>query len=197
MRQVLDADPRRMVHRLALAAGALGGLETHVPAPVSEMMPLPALVAMKVLFGACAALLFLYLLAFLLRWTGRWLGGTGDFVMVRSAVAWSMVPNVWSGLLLLPMLAFMGAEALNFDPIPMLEEPGSAGLIIPLLLLTVVIGVWSIVVTIKCLAEAHRFTAWHGLGALLLAGLILSLPIILLAVLFAVVAVGMLGLSPG
>ncbi len=197
MRQVLEVNPRRMVHPLALAAGALGGLEAHVPAPASSMMPLPAIVAIKVIFGALGALLFLYLFGFLLRLTGRWLTGAGDFVAVRSALAWSMIPNIWSALLLLPVFVYMGADALNYDPSLMLGEPGAAMLLVPLTLLTVVIAVWSIVIMIKCVAEAHRFSAWHGLGAMLLSLLILAVPIVMMVAFVAVVVVGMLGLSLG
>jgi hypothetical protein len=197
MRQILDADPRRMVHLLALAAGALGGLEAHVPAPASDMLPLPAIVAMKTIFGALGALLFLYLFGFLLRLTGRWLDGTADFVAVRSALAWSMIPNIWSALLLFPLFVYMGADALNFDPAETLQEPGAAVLLIPLILLTVVIGVWSIVITIKCVAEAHRFSAWHGLGAVLLSLVILTIPVVLIVVFVVLVVVGTLGLSLG
>ena len=195
MRQILDRDPRRMVHLLALAAGALGGLEAHVPAPASEMMPLPAIVTMKLILGALGALLFLYLFGFLIRLTGGWLHGTGEFVAVRSALAWSMIPNIWAGLLLLPLLVYMGAEALNFDPVEAIQEPGGAVLLVPLTLLTMVIAIWSIVITIKCVAEAHRFSAWNGFGAALLSIFIVSVPIVMIVVFVAVVAVGMLGLS--
>jgi len=197
MRQILDADPRRMVHLLALAAGALGGLEAHVPAPASDMMPLPAIIAMKTIFGALGALLFLYLFGFLLRLTGRWLDGTGDFVAVRAALAWSMIPNIWNALLLFPLFVYMGADAFNFDPAETIQEPGGAVLLIPLTLLTLVVAVWSIVITIKCVAEAHRFSAWHGLGAVLLSLVILTIPVVLIVIFVALVAVGTLGLSLG
>ena len=197
MRQILDTDPHRMVHLLALAAGSFGGLEAHIPAPASDILPLPAMIAMKVIFGALGALLFLYLFGFLLRLTGGWLHGTGDFAALRSALAWAMIPNIWSALLLLPLMAFMGADALNYDPVEMIEEPGAAVLLVPIMMLTLIIAVWSIVITIKCVAEAHRFSAWHGLGAAFLSLFILSIPIIVITVFVTVVVIGMLGLSLG
>ncbi|HET6277875.1 MAG TPA: hypothetical protein VFG08_03750, partial [Candidatus Polarisedimenticolia bacterium] len=76
-------------------------------------------------------------------------------------------------------------------------EPGAAVLLVPITLLTLIIAVWSIVITIKCVAEAHRFSAWQGLGAAFLSLFILSIPIIVITVFITVVVIGMLGLSPG
>ncbi len=36
--------------------------------------------------------------------------------------------------------------------------------------------------TLKCIAEAHRFSAWRALGAILLAGLLVGAPLAALAV---------------
>lgn len=191
MRQILDRDPRRMVHLLVIAAGALGGVETYVPAPISDMMPLPAIVLGKVFFGGLVALLAVYLFAFLLRWTGKWLGGQGDFAAVRSALAWSMIPNIWSGVLLLPLIVFMGEEALNLNLEPLLGEAGSLIIVVPMLVLGVVVSVWALIVQMNCLAEAHQFvSAWQAFGAsfnasliLLAAILVITIPIVALVAL--------------
>ncbi|MEM6799590.1 MAG: hypothetical protein AAF589_08750, partial [Planctomycetota bacterium] len=37
----------------------------------------------------------------------------------------------------------------------------------------VVIGIWALVILCKCIGEVSRFSAWRGLGTILLAGLLI------------------------
>jgi len=46
--------------------------------------------------------------------------------------------------------------------------------------LQVVIGVWGFAITLKCLGEAHGFSAWRAFLTLIVAGLIVILPIALI-----------------
>lgn len=45
----------------------------------------------------------------------------------------------------------------------------------------VILATWSIVLTLKCVGEAHQFSAWKGLASIVLAGLILFVPILCIA----------------
>ena len=37
-----------------------------------------------------------------------------------------------------------------------------------------ILGVWAVVVMLKCLGEAHRFSAWRALGAFILSWMIFT-----------------------
>ena len=50
-----------------------------------------------------------------------------------------------------------------------------------------VVGVWSLVIMCKCVGEVSLFSAWRGFGAMLLAGLLIAVPIFVIAMLFFVV----------
>ena len=191
MRQILDSDPRRMVHLLAAAGGAVQGLEGHLPEALTELVPLSFLVTFKVAFGALFGVVALYIFSFLVRLTGGWIDGKGDFTAVRAALAWANIPTIWGLLLWIPMFIFLGTDALNIDPASLLEEPGGMVVIIPLMFIGLVLAIWQLVIILKCIAEAHRFTAWHSLAAALLAVMIFAVPIAVLAVL-AVFALGSL-----
>jgi hypothetical protein len=41
----------------------------------------------------------------------------------------------------------------------------------------VLIGLWGFAISLKCLGEAHAFSAWRALGALILAAFIVIVPI--------------------
>jgi hypothetical protein len=190
MRQILDTDPRRLVHVLAILGALCRMLSSNVP-PIGPLarLPLSAIVAYKLCAGVVGGLIGLYLGSAILTMTGRWLGGRGSFVAVRAAAAWSNVPLIWGGLLWLPLLGYLGIEALNFDPKILFEDPGGLIVMLPIGLLAVILGIWTLVIALKCLGEVHGFSAWQALGAVVIGVLILAIPF---AILLGVV-IGMLG----
>lgn len=191
MRQILDTDPRRLVIPLALIAGVVGALGAvpALPSLTDRFSAGPGVMALAlalVLVPLCS-LLMLYVVGWLLSVTGRWLDGTGDSVGMRAALAWSNVPAIWGGLLLIPHFVTLGARPA--DPADLLHNPGALFLEGILGLLKLVLAVWQLVVLLKCVGEAHGFSAWRALGAGILAFLIvcavLSVPFVALAMLIA------------
>lgn len=195
MRQILDRDPSRGVHLLALGGGILETLGSDTRVLSHFGMPLGSIIAVKVMLGAVAGILLLYTGSGLLLLTGRWLGGKGSFVEVRSATAWSNVPIFWSALLWLPLLGYLGFEAFNLDVDSMRGDPVGLLLLVPIGIAGFVLVIWRLVIYCKCLGEAHRFSAWHSLGAALIAALLVGIPLGILAAL--VIAVGGLALLGG
>lgn len=193
MRQILDTNPSRFVHLLAILAGMVAAMRSHLPNPPFTF-DLGVLVTVKAIVGALAGLFGLYLSSILIWMTGRWLSGKGDFIAVRAAVSWSNVIPIWSAMLWLPLIAYLGTEAFNLDPETLLTEPSGLLLVIPLWLMEFVVFVWGLVVFMKCVGEAHGFSAWHSFGALLIACLIFAIPIVILALL-AISILGLAGLS--
>lgn len=181
MRWILDTEPRRMVLPLAALGGVSQGLQAATPRILADF-PIVTIVGLKVAVGAIGGVLGVYLGGFLIRLTGRWLGGSGDSVGVRSALAWSQIPTIWSILLILPLLAAFGAEAFRLDPSSMGDTPGVWLFMLPYIVVQIVVGIWGLVITLKCVGEVHGLSAWHALGALVVA--------FLLVVLAAVVVVG-------
>ena len=191
MRQILDTNPKRMVHILAMLGGILEGIASRVP-DLPFMIPLAGLVAFKAIVGLFAGLILLYAGSFLLWMTGRWLGGKGAFTDVRAAFAWSNnIPAIWGSMLLLPLLAYLGTEALNLDPTHLLEDPVGLLLLLPIGFMGFVLLIWRLVVVFKCVGEAHRFSAWHAFGAFLIGCVLFAIPIAILVG----VAIAMLGLG--
>lgn len=191
MRQILDTNPRRMVHFLAILGAMAGTLRAHIPDLPFLHLTLGTILICKVVASIVLGFIFLYIISGLTWMTGRWLGGTGTFVNVRAAIAWANVPNIWGALLWLPMLSYLGTEALNLDPASLLGDPAGLMLLIPIGLMEFALFVWWVVVFMKCLGEAHRFSAWHAFGASLIAIIIFAIPMAILAG----VVIGMVGLS--
>jgi hypothetical protein len=189
MRQILDENPRRLVHVLAMLGGVAEMVGVHIPNLAPFFTPtLGQLVAVKVILGAIGGLLALYLFGAGVWLTGRMLGGRGTFVDVRAATAWSSVPALWGALLWLPFFVYLGPGALNLDPETLMGDPAGLALLIPIGFAGAVLFFWRLVIYCKCLGEAQSFSAWHGFGSALIALVLLVIPIAVMAAM--VVALG-------
>jgi len=189
MRQILDENPRRLVHVLAILGGIAEMIGAHVPDVPPLFVPtLAQLVVVKVVCGAIGGLAALYIFGATVSLTGRMLGGRGTFVEVRAATAWSNVPALWGALLWLPFLVYLGTGALNLDPETLIGDPAGLALLVPIGFAGAVLFFWRLVIYCKCLGEAQRFSAWHGFASTLIAVVLLAVPIAIMAL--VVVAVG-------
>jgi hypothetical protein len=193
MRQILDTDPRRNVHLLAVLSGIVAGLGLPLEHEIAKAIPMgmAVLALVGVVVGALVSLVGLYVGGFMVALTGRWLGGRGNGVAIRSALAWSSIPSIWGGLLLLPRYVLVAGKP---NPLDSAGMPGN----LPALFLVAVLGiiqctiaVWQLVIMLKCIGEAHGFSAWHALGAALLAALLIGCVVAIPVALIVALAIGM------
>jgi len=103
IKKIVNRDPRHQVIMLGALAGGLAMLNfflgaalgfTPIPPSARLVSYLPILTLVSPFLGAVFGLLGLYIGAFLMDWSGRALGGIGNAVTVRAAVAWSQVPQI-------------------------------------------------------------------------------------------------------
>lgn len=177
MRAVLAAGPDLRVLMLAAIGGVESALDRAVARSLGDRLSLPGVLAVCLVGGTIAGIVGVYLFAPLLRWTGRWLGGTASTASLRAATAWPHVLTAWRLPLWLPVLVIFGPDLFTtatprFDSWPILWV-----LWYGLASLDVVIGVWIIVAHVKCTGEAQGFSAWRALVNQTLAGLVLLVPI--------------------
>ncbi len=183
MRRILDTEPRRMVLPLAMMGGIASLLIESVHSKIGTLVPIPLVLAACFAGGAIGGIFGLYLMGSLVRLTGRWLGGQGEGVGLRSALAWSNVPTLWGLLLLPPWIALLGDRSFRVDRSLLEGDLPTVLMALVFALIQGVIAIWQLVVALKCIGEAHRFSAWLALVAVVLAGLILALPVAFAAVL--------------
>jgi hypothetical protein len=157
IRALVETDPRR--HVLLLAA--LNGVGLPLPLPGAWWL-------VPLVLGALASILFLYANAAVVRWTGSWLGGRASVAEVRAALAWSAIPRILAVGVGAPIGVLLGDAAAG--P-PALAWSIFRGLV----------SLWVVILGIACIAEVHRFSTARALGALLLAGVVLALPLGVLA----------------
>lgn len=180
MRQILDTDPNARIWLLAAIGGVSHALSSASQSGAIETMGLGVLIASSIVVGALVGIVGLWVGAYLVKWTGGWIGGQGSLVEVRSALAWSNVPAAW-GLILWGLTIVLFGDAAFSDAGPDFETLGGmAVLMLSIVVTALVLEIWQIVIALKCIGEAHGFSAWKALASMLLiAGLILGSTLVL------------------
>jgi len=135
-----------------------------------------------VISGLVGGLVGLYVYGFLFYFFGqRLFGGQTNYRDARMVYAWGLIPGAWTTLAILAVALLV-----------VVASATGSSVSIQLLLVTfgilgVVAAVWGLVVQAQALGEAHRFSAWRGLGTIIVSGLILSLLVTLLQTVVGVV----------
>lgn len=180
LRQILATDPRRGIFRLAALGGISEFLAMCSREGIGDTYSIPVLLALSLAGGTVLGILGILVFTAVIAPVGRWLRGRGGSTEVMAALAWANVPAAWGLLLWLPRAALLGGE--TFHPIPAIVQGNPQAFLFFGLLqfLQIVLGVWGFAITLKCLGEAHGFSAWRAFLTLVVAGLIVILPIALI-----------------
>jgi len=185
----VDYDPSHQVAILAVLAGIGQALDRASSRNLGDALSLPVILIICAVAGPIGGFISLYVGGALLRWTGSWLGGQAYSEEVRAALAWSSVPTVFSQALWIPELILVGKEMFTSATPRTDANPLLAVFLLGVVGVQIVLGIWALVILLKCLGEVHRFSAWRALVALLAGGLILFVPIFLILVLLSGLAV--------
>lgn len=182
VRHLIRSGSLEMVLVLAALAGIGEVLDNASFQDLGDRYPVTMIVLLAVLLGPALGIVGLYTTGALLGWTGGWLGGTGRSRDVRVAVAWAGLPLVAALGLWLFDLAVFGPEMFTAET-PRIEASLGLSLLVMLSgLASFTLAVWSFVLACKAIGEAHRFSAWKALGSMFLAGLVLVVPVVVLAI---------------
>lgn len=169
MRSILNNNPNRAIIILAIVAGALSAfslLLMHWPS-FKEIGQHPAILIITLIIGAVLGLVLLHFMGWLLTLTGSWLGGKGSYTDVKSAVGWGNYPNIIGQLLGILRIFSLS----NF------------WLQLILGIITFAYGIWTFIISLKLIGEAHQFSAWKSLLALVIAFVLLFVAIMIVALL--------------
>ena len=185
IRRVVDTDPARYVIALAAIGPALNALAGQWSRAMGNNANLsvlwPLWVAFMVAIQAALGVLFLYLGGALFKWSGSLLGGVASSIEVRAALAWSQVAGI-AGEIILLIAVLAGV------PMPQ-ATPGAFPHFSPafdkVMMVEGVLGIWGLVISLKCLGEVHRFSAWRALVAFLIPPLIVVVVVGFLVFAFA------------
>jgi len=156
--------PWRWMWLLILAGGASRIVERIALLPsLTELEP-AALTLLILVSGVVAGALKVFVIARVLHWVLRRIGGSGSWTATRTAVAWALAPGVPSLVLWAIMVAGYGYSALTPSRISGSDDPRALVLTVDY---AVQFGltVWSLLIEILCLSDAHRLAVWKVIAA--------------------------------
>jgi Yip1-like protein len=168
IRRIVDTDPKRNVIALAATGPAIGALAGQWSRAMENNANLsvlwPLWVAFSVAVQAALGVVFLFILGAVFKWSGSLLDGVASQVEVRAALAWSQVIGIVAEIILL-------ISVLTGIPIPH-QTPGTMPQVDPafykVLFVEGILAFWGFIVSLKCVGEVHRFSAWRALVAMLI-----------------------------
>jgi hypothetical protein len=169
IQHIVDENPERLVWTLAALGGFAQALVRSSSNQTGDEVAWFILILISAVAGSIIGIVFLYITAIMVRWTGRWLGGQGSIKNIRAAIAWANVPSVWTLVLWIPGLLLFRQELFTTET-PRIDASASlalAFLAFSMILMTA--GVWSIFILLKCVGQVQGFSAWKALGNLVLA----------------------------
>jgi len=190
MRRVLDGGRDRWAVPIVLLAyicssmndADIGKLDQVLPG-VTFLSVIAIVIGVLIVAGA-VWVLALYIISWIAAPVGRMLGGTGTIADVRTALAWGMVPTIWSVIYRIPVGVYKNRIPVQPDQhvkdiIMNFVEHGGCALIIVVLALQLLLILWSVFVASSTLAEAQRFSTEKGFVNLVIA---IALPVLVIGV---------------
>jgi hypothetical protein len=121
--------------------------------------------------------LYLYVFVWIVKCTGRLLGGRATVTALRTALAWAAVPLFTSALLFIPQLLIFGVNLFRHEW-PSKYSSAVIHFVVLLSVIDFVLYLWSVVLLIAALSEAQRFAWWKAAINYLLAIAAVVLPLV-------------------
>lgn len=173
MRRILDAGRDRwtiQVLVLACFCAELSDIDTRharTVFPNLKLMTLIAIVCLVLVVVALVWVLLLFLLSWIATWVGRLLGGKGTPSDVRAALAWGIVPVIWSVIYRIPVVVYRNQfdvqpEKNVRDVLSSFVAHGGCGFMVVLFALQTICFLGTFIVGSLCVAEAHQFSTDRG-----------------------------------
>ncbi|MCP3902589.1 MAG: DUF3857 domain-containing protein [Planctomycetes bacterium] len=183
MRRAFEGNPGRLAVCAVMVTGVFAAWDMASVRSLGDRVAVNIVLAIGLVAGPVLGLVRLYIGGALLTAFGHLLGGTGDGPRVRAAIGYaSLIPAV-SGLIWIPGLLLLRKELFT-EVMPRASSSSwLLGFLGAMAAVQIISAVWTVVALVRCLAEAHRFSAWRAFGAVLLlvgvfVGLVLGLAVI-------------------
>lgn len=183
VRWLIERRPGYLIHLLITAKLFADGIGTAMLNDTGDRISLRAILLILAVIAPLQMILYLYVFAWLVKWTGRLLGGRASIMALRTALAWACVPLLASAILTVPALALFGRELFTGNG-PSLGSWAIASAYYGLAALNVILAAWWFVAVVLALAEAQRFAWWKAIANYLLAAVVVMAPLFGLAYLF-------------
>lgn len=162
IRQIVNINPRSGFFFLSSAYGFPIALNLAQSLSLAGGVPLWAIIVGAVLCCPFLGMIGISISSWLLKVTGKWIGGEGTFLSVRAAVAWSNVPSFVNVLSWIALLAVFGSQSLRREFSDSQFLGYQSGVVFLVFLVQTVTSIWSFILLLRGLQEVQRFSIWRA-----------------------------------
>ena len=136
-----------------------------------------AVLIFAVIVGGLFGLLFYYIYAALLSWTGNWLDGKARTNQFATVLAWSLIPSICILILLVPKFVIFGDKTFSIDT----NELNRLSLILYyfFVAIEVLLSIWTIIILITGISLIQGFNVGKALLNSILPIFVITIPIFL------------------
>jgi hypothetical protein len=188
MRRILDRPDRwsLQIVFLAFVCASVNDIDVrHATAllPGIRLFPGLILLALAIIIGGFTWIVTLFILSWIATAIGRQMGGEGNARDVRAALAWAMVPIVWSPIYRLPLVLFGMTADINPNASERQEllnfiSRGGCSLLVLFFGFQLLFAIGCVVLASFTVAEAERFSTQKGF---LNVAMTIALPLMVMA----------------
>ncbi len=179
MRRILDSGrPRWTWEVIVLASVCSSFIDPDIRRASALLTPMTqvAVALFGIIVNAVGWVLLSYLFAWIATIVGRRLDGEGTVRDMRTAIAWALVPHIWSIVFRVPGSIYLSRFARpSTDEVHILMEfvrQGGCSVIVVLLTIQVLLYALILYVSSNTVAEALRFSSWRGLATIAITSVI-------------------------
>ncbi|NIA30406.1 MAG: hypothetical protein GWP06_10915 [Actinobacteria bacterium] len=185
IRTIIETNPRQNIMLLAFLGGIGQAFANAAAQGMGKFLPIPTLITVVFLAGPLGGLLYLYLGGWLLQIIGQRFGGGATKEELQAAIAWSWVPIVSTLPLWGVKYILFRNEVFSPEKTFTQSQPVLANLHSLIGFVDFVIIVWSLYIFFNAVSEVNRFSFGRSIATILIAGLIITIPSMLLLALCA------------
>jgi hypothetical protein len=163
IQKIVNFNPKYCFVFLAAVYGFNMLMQLMQSLSLGKEFSLTGIFVVAVILAPFLGMLSLCVSAFLLQWTGKWIGGKGNYLSIRASLAWANVPNIINIVLWFILVGYF-KKAVFMETFGQTPFPGNEiYLVTSIFILQTVLSVWSFIILIKGLGQVQGFSAWKGL----------------------------------
>ena len=163
IRSIVATNPKFRFTTLSAIYGFPIALNFAQNTSLANTLPIWAIILASLILCPFIGMIGISICAWLLKFTGRWIGGRGAFTSVRAAVAWSNVPSAVSILMWFVLLGVFGRQVFQKEFAETAFVGYQAGVVFLVFLIQTVVSIWGFILLLKTLGEVQGFSAWKAL----------------------------------
>lgn len=176
VRYAIDHKTMKYALMLVLIASLFDVLNVMTQDNLDTTIPASGFIIWLIILSPVLGLIGWWIGAGLATMVGTWFGGTGTFAELKMAYAISFIPVILGGLLWIPDLLILGKSLFSEDVsvsgwrLMWQFFSGFVG---------IVIGIWSFIITVMAVAEAHRISGWRGFWTAVIPSVLIVIVVLL------------------